>query len=1182
MPHLRLLNLCPVLYLFLAFAPRSAAGAAATTTTAAAAAAAAATVTAETVVIDGVPHTFTVDRRDSFALFDALGEFCSAHALGDGDCSALAERIATRWLPRPRIASPPDLAVVGVSPPPPSGSNKNNNIPIVIVLDREAEARGHATTTADTTSKVRIALRMRINGGDYTTSASTTLLCDFTNVTFYLGPLWTPLGAIGLTTIDAQIGLVVSDTQTLWSEFLTATSTFDVLPLRLSRSSAPLTPLAARSDATSKALLPRRRIRISHVTVLGSIPNGQTTVLVQAALALDQRYFEVMFITTREPDWNNGDVKELSRHCIGVVHVQMKIQKSLLAKYGGHPSDVMRALGQQYEATGTVKDTDLYDVIRPLVAALRGSDIVTFTNIASSQEKDKSITVAAALAGVAHRLCDPGNLNHAAPMLLGATGLLVPSFVAKQHWMQVLRDNRKDMPIHVVQPGAADRSGSSCTRAKQHWMQVLHDNRKDMPIHVVQPGAADRSGSSCTRANSDGHNITIAFLGRLDQVKSPSVFLRVAYQIVSTLGRPRDRGTASSSSSGNDDDDTARLQVSSSVRFLVIGTGPLEQRLHDLAKRLGLRGRIVFTGALNHADVLCLLSTTVDLVLHTTLTNETFGLSNVEAMRAGVPVISYGVGGQADYLREGVSHGFVVHEPTVDAMASVAIRLLLSGEDTRKQMGAAARQFVLEHGLDLAGMATRFASLYTSLVMRSGPEDDEERNSPTTTSILPPPLSVAPTHARDESAIFFFQRGQDLTDELNFDPAVTSDVAHFSREENSHFLPAIPLFDRRVRLHRGVPFSEWHATRSIALAAPAANAAAKRMLSHRYRTSVQRVIRQGIQEWHESTSVDPATGRKSLQYPKYTGWWPGKAKSRGNFYMASRHKILHDAAQFRFNVRNGLLPNVFLDVADNYTRMHDQYLGRNGMNDYVFMDRRHLELVGTTYNRFNYRYPTRRVGAGNALSNTTDFVAAEERYFHVDNNPGITVIDDFLSAESLTMMLNMLQSSSIWFDVKLGYLGAYHAEGLASPLLLQIGEEIRERLPNVVGSMPLRTIWAYKCMQSSPEGLALHADAAAVNLNLWITPDSANLDPEGGGLIVYLSDELPQGWSFEEMNRMSRVEDMRAFLMLQPSTRAVRVPYRQNRAVIFHSRLFHESGKSRFREGFENMRINLTFLFGFR
>ena len=81
---------------------------------------------------------------------------------------------------------------------------------------------------------------------------------------------------------------------------------------------------------------------------------------------------------------------------------------------------------------------------------------------------------------------------------------------------------------------------------------------------------------------------------------------------------------------------------------------------------------------------------------------------------------------------------------------------------------------------------------------------------------------------------------------------------------------------------------------------------------------------------------------------------------------------------------------------------------------------------------------------------------------------------------------------------------------------------------------------------------------------------------------MYLSDELPQGWSFEEMNRISRVEAMRAFLLAQPSTREVRVPYRQNRAVIFHSRLFHESGKSRFREGFENMRINLTFLFGFR
>ena len=40
------------------------------------------------------------------------------------------------------------------------------------------------------------------------------------------------------------------------------------------------------------------------------------------------------------------------------------------------------------------------------------------------------------------------------------------------------------------------------------------------------------------------------------------------------------------------------------------------------------------------------------------------------------------------------------------------------------------------------------------------------------------------------------------------------------------------------------------------------------------------------------------------------------------------------------------------------------------------------------------------------------------------------------------------------------------------------------------------------------------------------------------------------------------------------------VPYRENRAVLFESRLFHRSDAPEFATGYENHRINLTLLFG--
>jgi hypothetical protein len=40
------------------------------------------------------------------------------------------------------------------------------------------------------------------------------------------------------------------------------------------------------------------------------------------------------------------------------------------------------------------------------------------------------------------------------------------------------------------------------------------------------------------------------------------------------------------------------------------------------------------------------------------------------------------------------------------------------------------------------------------------------------------------------------------------------------------------------------------------------------------------------------------------------------------------------------------------------------------------------------------------------------------------------------------------------------------------------------------------------------------------------------------------------------------------------------VPYCQNRAVLFRSRLFHYSDSPKFAQEYENHRLNLTLLFG--
>jgi tetratricopeptide (TPR) repeat protein len=196
---------------------------------------------------------------------------------------------------------------------------------------------------------------------------------------------------------------------------------------------------------------------------------------------------------------------------------------------------------------------------------------------------------------------------------------------------------------------------------------------------------------------------------------------------------------------------------------------------------------------------------------------------------------------------------------------------------------------------------------------------------------------------------------------------------------------------------------------------------------------------------------------------------------------------------------------------------------------------------------------------------------------------GIAVVDNLLTEPALKSLRNFCLRSTIWFHCRYaqGYLGAFMDDGFCCPLLLQAADELRHALPGIFGRHRLRRMWAFKYDSlpgSAVPGIPIHADFAAVNLNFWVTPDDANLDPEGGGLTVW-DKRMPQDW--ELWRYKDDIPAIRKFLA-DSGARALRVPYRQNRAVIFNSDLFHETDSINFQEGYENRRINITMLFGQR
>jgi len=230
--------------------------------------------------------------------------------------------------------------------------------------------------------------------------------------------------------------------------------------------------------------------------------------------------------------------------------------------------------------------------------------------------------------------------------------------------------------------------------------------------------------------------------------------------------------------------------------------------------------------------------------------------------------------------------------------------------------------------------------------------------------------------------------------------------------------------------------------------------------------------------------------------------------------------------------------------------------------------------IGSIMQRLVHVEPAARIPSG-ALNPNLDFEAIAGQF--EKGGPRIGFVDDFLSQEALAALRDYCYRSTIWFGFGRvrGYCGAYMQDGFGCGLLSQLSGEIRDRWPDIVGPHVLNQMWGYIYDQQM-SGITAHADPAAINLNFWITPDEANLDPDRGGLVVGTEKAL-QEWDFDQYN--NRPEILEEF-MTRGET--VRVPYRCNRMVMFDSELVHKTDDLSFRKGLLNRRINITMLFGHR
>jgi len=141
----------------------------------------------------------------------------------------------------------------------------------------------------------------------------------------------------------------------------------------------------------------------------------------------------------------------------------------------------------------------------------------------------------------------------------------------------------------------------------------------------------------------------------------------------------------------------------------LVGDGPLQGRIHRLAKELGLSRRVHFLGYV--ADPAELLSRAQLFVLSSR--SESFPRSILEAMRAGLPIVASSVGGIPEAVQEEVTG--LLTRPGDEGALRAALGRLLHDAGLRARLGREARK-QYEARFQFERLAAETESLYATVI----------------------------------------------------------------------------------------------------------------------------------------------------------------------------------------------------------------------------------------------------------------------------------------------------------------------------------------------------------------------------------------------------------------------------------------------------------------------------------
>lgn len=172
-------------------------------------------------------------------------------------------------------------------------------------------------------------------------------------------------------------------------------------------------------------------------------------------------------------------------------------------------------------------------------------------------------------------------------------------------------------------------------------------------------------------------------------------------------------------------------------KLLIIGTGPLEEELKALARKLGVCKRVCWRGYVDADELIASYRAATALWFPSNARSEAFGLVQVEAMASGCPVINTGIAGSGvPWVSQHEESGLTVPVNDARALGAAAKRLLDEPKlHNRLSWGAyqrAAREF------DQSTMAQRSLAIYGRAI----------RGEPVAAADEPEAMPVSPQRSR--------------------------------------------------------------------------------------------------------------------------------------------------------------------------------------------------------------------------------------------------------------------------------------------------------------------------------------------------------------------------------------------------------------------------------------------------